>query len=92
MTDTAVATGPSKAQGIPCPKIHAALLAWSLLPLVMPVNPNVNVVVSASLAVLAGSWRSVKPEAVPMEDRMSKKVRSAGIRTAPVWTKFAPCS
>mmetsp|Transcript_32005 Transcript_32005/g.90833 ORF Transcript_32005/g.90833 Transcript_32005/m.90833 type:complete len:374 (+) Transcript_32005:157-1278(+) len=68
------ATGPPEAPpAVPCPKIHAALLVWSLLPLMVNVNPNLNVVVTASLAVLAGSWRSVKPTAVPLQDRMSKQ-------------------
>uniref|UniRef100_A0A061QZ01 Signal peptide peptidase-like n=1 Tax=Tetraselmis sp. GSL018 TaxID=582737 RepID=A0A061QZ01_9CHLO len=60
-------------QSLPCPKIHLALLCWSLLPTFLHVNPNLNVVVTASLAVLTGSWRSVKPTPVPLQDRMSKQ-------------------
>lgn len=61
--------GPS----LPCPRIHCALLGWAALPLFVPVDPNLNVVVTASLAVLTGSWRSVKSTAAPLEDRMSKQ-------------------
>lgn len=70
------ASGPAAdpAPEFPCPKIHCALLCWSVLPLFIRVDPNVNVIVTASLAVLTGSWRSVKPAAVPLEDRMSKQV------------------
>mmetsp|Transcript_47323 Transcript_47323/g.120772 ORF Transcript_47323/g.120772 Transcript_47323/m.120772 type:complete len:365 (-) Transcript_47323:180-1274(-) len=69
------ASGPAAdpAPEFPCPKIHCALLCWSVLPLFIRVDPNVNVIVTASLAVLTGSWRSVKPAAVPLEDRMSKQ-------------------
>lgn len=50
---------------------HLALLALSLAPLVVRIDVNVNIVLTASLAVFAGAWRSVKP--TPPEESMTKK-------------------
>ncbi|MEW5317000.1 MAG: hypothetical protein WDW38_008334 [Sanguina aurantia] len=42
---------------------HILLLLWSLAPMLLPVPTNVNIVVSASLTVYCGCFRSVKPTA-----------------------------
>eukprot|EP00271_Cylindrocystis_brebissonii_P015672 TRINITY_DN38635_c0_g1_i1.p1 TRINITY_DN38635_c0_g1~~TRINITY_DN38635_c0_g1_i1.p1 ORF type:complete len:380 (-),score=70.01 TRINITY_DN38635_c0_g1_i1:247-1386(-) len=48
-----------------------ALLGISLAPLAVPINPNVNVIITACLSIYVGSWRSVKTT-TPMET-MSKE-------------------
>ena len=58
---------------LPVPLAHAALLAWAVLPLVLTVPPSLNVVVTATLAVFVGCWRSVKP--LPPVDTLTNKVR-----------------
>ncbi len=59
---------------IPCPRAHVALLVVAVLPLLVSINANLNIVLTASLAVLVGSLRSVKP--APPEESMTRKVRS----------------
>jgi hypothetical protein len=61
--------------GLPAPVGHAALALLSLLPLVVHVPTNLNIVLTAVLTVWVGSWRSVKPE--PPAEAMSKKVPPA---------------
>ena len=58
--------------GLPAPIGHAALALLTLLPLVLHVPTNANIVLTAALTVWVGSWRSVKPE--PPAEAMSKKV------------------
>ncbi|CAL0327286.1 unnamed protein product [Lupinus luteus] len=48
-----------------------ALAGLTLAPLVVKVDPNVNVILTASLTVLVGSYRSVKP--TPPAETMSKE-------------------
>lgn len=48
-----------------------ALFIITLLPLIVPVPTNVNIVVTASLCVLVGSVRSVK--GTPPAESMTKK-------------------
>ena len=38
---------------------HLALITLSLLPLVLSIPASLNIVVTASLAVYAGAWRSM---------------------------------
>lgn len=54
------------------PWAHMLLLAWTLAPLVVPVNTNVNVIFTAVLTVFIGCRRSVKP--TPPVDSMSQQV------------------
>ncbi len=51
----------------PAPVAHLALLGLSLLPLIVNVPTNLNVVLTASLAVYAGAWRSIKADGGPKE-------------------------
>uniref|UniRef100_A0A0E0DRV6 Uncharacterized protein n=1 Tax=Oryza meridionalis TaxID=40149 RepID=A0A0E0DRV6_9ORYZ len=50
---------------------NLALAGLSLAPLVVKVNPNVNVILTACLAVYVGCYRSVKP--TPPAETMSKE-------------------
>uniref|UniRef100_A0A0E0L2Z7 Uncharacterized protein n=1 Tax=Oryza punctata TaxID=4537 RepID=A0A0E0L2Z7_ORYPU len=50
---------------------NLALAGLSLAPLVVKVNPNVNVILTACLAVYVGCYRSVKP--TPPSETMSKE-------------------
>ncbi|GIL83522.1 hypothetical protein Vretimale_10342 [Volvox reticuliferus] len=50
---------------------HILLLCLSIAPLFVNVPANFNIVATASLAVYAGSWRSVKP--APPTETMTKK-------------------
>nr|CAB3448584.1 unnamed protein product [Digitaria exilis] len=50
---------------------NLALAALSLAPLVVKVNPNVNVILTACLTVYVGCYRSVKP--TPPAETMSKE-------------------
>ncbi|GAB4813141.1 hypothetical protein N2152v2_000187 [Parachlorella kessleri] len=56
---------------VPAPLAHVALTLVALLPLVVPVPANLNVIVTACLTVFNGCWRSVKP--TPPAEAMSKK-------------------
>lgn len=67
--------GAATVPTVPAPFTHATLLAFALLPLVLPVPANANVILMACLTVFAGCWRSVKP--APPEEAMTKKVRAA---------------
>lgn len=51
---------------------HAVLVLNALVPLVVTYPSNINVIVTASVCVFCGCWRSVKPE--PPADAMTKKV------------------
>ena len=66
-TNTAV-----KDTGVPCPWAHLLLAGFALLPLVAPVPVNLNIVVTASLAVYVGCLRSIKP--TPPEESMTRQV------------------
>lgn len=57
------------------PWVHAALIVWSLLPLLVPVNTSINVIVTAAITVYIGCRRSVKP--TPPEESMTQKVCAA---------------
>ncbi|PPD91598.1 hypothetical protein GOBAR_DD11462 [Gossypium barbadense] len=48
-----------------------ALLRLTLAPLVVKVDPNLNVILTACLAVYVGCYRSVKP--TPPSETMSKE-------------------
>jgi len=58
----------------PALKAHLLLVALSLLPTVLPslVPANILIVLTASLCVYAGAWRSVKP--APPTEVMSRNV------------------
>lgn len=49
---------------------HVSLIVLSVLPLFVHVPTNLNVVLTASIAVYAGCWRSVKP--LPPSESMTK--------------------
>lgn len=55
---------------------QAALLVATVLPLVMAVPANLNIVLTASLCVFVGCWKSVK--ATPPAESMSQKVITFG--------------
>ena len=55
----------------PAPRLHAALLVVAVLPLCMDVPVSVAIVATATLAILAGAWRSVK--AAPPTETMTQK-------------------
>jgi hypothetical protein len=55
----------------PAPLLHLALLAVAVAPLLVPVPPNVAIVLTPTLAILAGAYRSVK-EAPPSEQMTQK--------------------
>jgi minor histocompatibility antigen H13 len=50
---------------------NLALAALSLAPLMVKVNPNLNVILTACLTVYVGCYRSVKP--TPPSETMSKE-------------------
>jgi minor histocompatibility antigen H13 len=56
---------------MPAWKAHIALAAIVILPLIVNVPPNVNVILTAALAVYVGCWRSVKSEV--STEAMTKK-------------------
>ena len=56
----------------PATKALAALAILALLPALIPVPVNINIVLTASLCVFVGCWRSVK--ATPPEDSLSRNV------------------
>lgn len=49
---------------------HLALVGLTLIPNVVPVDANVNILATATLAVWSGSHRSIKP--TPMTETMTK--------------------
>jgi hypothetical protein len=55
----------------PAPVLHVALLAVAVAPLLVAVPPNVAIVLTPTLAILAGAYRSVK-EAPPSEQMTQK--------------------
>ena len=57
----------------PATKALAALAALAVLPLFLPIPANLNIVLTASLCVFTGCWRSVK--ATPPADSMSRNVK-----------------
>lgn len=59
-------------EALPAPKAHAGLALLAAAPLLLPVDPNFNVVATAAAAVYVGCWRSAKA-AGPAES-MSRKV------------------
>lgn len=68
---------------VPVPLAHLALVVVALLPLVIQIPVSFNIVLTASLCVYVGCWRSVKP--LPPIDAMTKKVVSAIVSaSAPV--------
>mmetsp|Transcript_17461 Transcript_17461/g.38013 ORF Transcript_17461/g.38013 Transcript_17461/m.38013 type:complete len:386 (-) Transcript_17461:405-1562(-) len=50
---------------------HIGLACLSVAPLFVPVEPNTNIILTASLAIYAGSHRSIK--ATPMQETMTQK-------------------
>ena len=68
------AAGEEKAPALPLavPWAHALLVVWSLAPLAVAVNTNVNAIFTAVLTVFIGCQRSVKP--TPPADSMSRQV------------------
>lgn len=55
----------------PAPRLHAALLVVAVLPLCVDVPASVAIVATATLAILAGAWRSIK--AAPPTETMTQK-------------------
>lgn len=68
-----MSTDDGPAPGVPAPLTHVLLITLALLPLVVPVPTNANIVLTAAAAVLCGSWRSIKPE--PPTETMTQKAR-----------------
>jgi minor histocompatibility antigen H13 len=60
------------ASPFPVPLAHIGLLLVALAPLVIDVPTDVNIILTASITVFCGAWRSVKPE--PPAESMTKKV------------------
>ena len=56
----------------PATKALAGLAALAVLPAIVPIPVNVNIILTASLCVFVGCWRSVK--ATPPEDSLSRSV------------------
>lgn len=56
----------------PATKALAGLAALAVLPAIVPIAVNVNIILTASLCVFVGCWRSVK--ATPPEDSLSRSV------------------
>ncbi len=56
----------------PATKALALLAVLAVLPAFIPIPVNVNIVLTASLCVSVGCWRSVK--ATPPEDSLSRSV------------------
>ena len=56
----------------PATKALAVLAALAVLPAFIPIPVNVNIILTASLSVFVGCWRSVK--ATPPEDSLSRSV------------------
>lgn len=54
------------------PLTHVLLVVITLVSLFFPVPPNINVILTASLAVFAGCWRSIKPEPSAASESMTK--------------------
>jgi len=55
----------------PAPRLHAALFVVAVLPLCVDIPASFAIVATATLAILAGSWRSVK--AAPPTETMTQK-------------------
>lgn len=62
----------------PATKALAGLAVLAILPALLPVPVNVNIVLTASLCVFVGCWRSVKAE--PPEDSLSKNVSPLNLK------------
>ena len=56
----------------PAPFTHALVVAVALLPLVVQVPVNVNIVLLPALTIYAGSWRSAKASGPPGETMTQK--------------------
>lgn len=69
MADT-VSPAKQYATAKPAPKSHILLVLLTVLPSIVQVPVNFNIVATAALAVYAGSWRSVKP--TPATESMTK--------------------
>ena len=72
----AIMAAPKQAvqrQHLQAPGAHVALVLLALAPLVVYLPVAANIVLTASLTVFVGCWRSIKPE--PPAEAMSKKVR-----------------
>lgn len=67
------AVSPAKqfATSKPAPKSHLLLVLLTVLPTIVQVPVNFNIVATAAVAVYSGSWRSVKP--APATEAMTKK-------------------
>ena len=56
----------------PAPYTHALVVITALLPLVVHIPVNVNIVLLPALTIYAGSWRSVKTSGPPGETMTQK--------------------
>lgn len=70
----------------PATKALAALAILAVLPSFVTIPVNFNIVMTASLCVFVGCWRSVK--ATPPEDSMSRNVSSCLL----IHTALTACS
>ena len=74
--EAVISHAPDPKEPIRAPFAQLALLFWAALPLVAPVNSNLNVIVTAALAVYIGCCRSVKSTDAPTEGAMTTAVSS----------------
>lgn len=58
---------------VAAPLAHLALAILAVAPLVTTVEPNVNILATATLAVFAGAYRSVRPVAAGSTEAMTKQ-------------------
>ena len=58
---------------IAAPVAHLALIALAVAPLFTPVETNLNILGTATLAVFAGAYRSVRPVAAGTTEAMTKQ-------------------
>lgn len=65
---------PAKAEQLPCPLSHLLLALIAVAPAVITVPANLNIVLTAAIAVWVGSKRSVKD--TPPEESMTRTVRA----------------
>ena len=72
--EAVISHAPEIKEPIRAPLAQLALLGWAVLPLLVPVNSNWNVIVTAALAVYIGCCRSVKSNDAPTEGAMTTAV------------------
>jgi len=72
--EAVIAHAPDPKEPVRAPFAQLALLFWAVLPLAVPISSNLNVIVTAALAVYVGCCRSVKSTDAPTEGAMTTAV------------------